>query len=619
MKDRGKVLPSIVAAFFVLSILATAALAVPKTINYQGRLSDFEGVPVNGTVSMTFAIYNAPTDGELLWSETQPSVTVTDGAFSVALGSVTPFAITFDEDYYLGVTVGGDAEMTPRAALVSVPYALRAKESDTAGYAAMAGAADTATTADSANTANILGDKTLSELVALLDSRYGNIGDSLVADFSATPLTVGFDCPVSFTDLSQGVPQSWLWDFGDSNTSTLRNPSHKYTSTGKYTVFLTVGDGVTSRTFGKAHYITVTPITTVDSTGNVGYYTSTAIGADGLPVISHYGGALGLKVAKCGNAYCSTGNTITAVDSAGSVGTYTSIAVGADGLPVISYWNWTNQDLKVAKCGNASCSSGNTTTPVDSAGDIGNFTSIAIGADGLPVISYANYNGTTLQYEALKVAKCGIANCTSGNTITTVDSAGDVGSYPSIAIGGDGLPVISYYGGTADLMVAHCGDASCSTGNTITTVDSAGDVGYYTSIAIGTDGLPVISYLDWTNGDLKVARCGDAYCTPATNTITTVDSAGSVGTFTSIAIGADGVPVISYMDSTNLDLKVAHCGNASCSSGNTITTVDSTGDTGRYTSIAIGTDNFPVISYMDFSNKNLKVAKCEDFACTVWP
>jgi hypothetical protein len=133
MKARGKVLASIVAAFFVLTILATAAFAVPKTINYQGRLSDSEGVPVNGTVSMTFAIYNAPTGGELLWSETQSSVTVTDGAFSVALGSVTLFTVTFDEEYYLGVKVGGDAEMTPRAALVSVPYALRAKEADSVG------------------------------------------------------------------------------------------------------------------------------------------------------------------------------------------------------------------------------------------------------------------------------------------------------------------------------------------------------------------------------------------------------------------------------------------------------------------------------------------------------
>src|SRR5437764_1364178 len=83
---------------------------------------------------------------------------------------------------------------------------------------------------------------------------------------------------------------------------------------------------------------------------------------------------------------------------------------------------------------------------------------------------------------------------------------------------------------------------------TITTVDSAGNVGRYTSIAI-LNGLPVISYYDFNNGDLKVARCGNTVCSVG-NTITTVDSAGNVGQYTSIAI-LNGLPVISYYDGTN--------------------------------------------------------------------
>ena len=41
----------------------------------------------------------------------------------------------------------------------------------------------------------------------------------------------------------------------------------------------------------------------------------------------------------------------------------------------------------------------------------------------------------------------------------------------------------------------------------VTTVDSTGDVGQYTSITMGSDSLLVISYYDVTNGDLKVAKC----------------------------------------------------------------------------------------------------------------
>ena len=47
---------------------------------------------------------------------------------------------------------------------------------------------------------------------------------------------------------------------------------------------------------------------------------------------------------------------------------------------------------------------------------------------------------------------------------------------------------------------------------TITAVDSVGEVGQYTAIAIGTDGLPVMSYYDFTNANLKVAKCINAAC-----------------------------------------------------------------------------------------------------------
>jgi hypothetical protein len=74
--------------------------------------------------------------------------------------------------------------------------------------------------------------------------------------------------------------------------------------------------------------------------------------------------------------------------------------------------------------------------------------------------------------------------------------------------------------------------------------------------------MPVISYQDFTNFDLKVAHCSDLACSSAA--VTTVDSEGHVGSSTSITVGADGLPVISYQDFTNGDLKVVHCGNVFC-------------------------------------------------------
>ena len=353
--------------------------------------------------------------------------------------------------------------------------------------------------------------------------------------------------------------------------------------------------------------------TTVDSVGDVGLWTSVTIGVDGLPVVSYAdNSSYILKVLHCGDLSCSSGNMITTVDSSASVASYTSIAVGADGLPVISYHDDTSGDLKVLHCGDLLCSSGNISTTVDSAGDVGEWTSIAIGADGLPVISYRDVTNA-----ALKVLHCGDRLCSSGNISTTVDSStADTGRTTSIAIGIDGLPLVSYWDATnGDLRALHCGDLLCSSGNISVTLDSStADVGRETSLAIGADGLPLISYRDETNVALKVLHCGDLVCSSG-NVSTTVDSAGNVGSYSSITIGADGLPVIGYLDITNTALKVLHCGNLLCNSGNAITVLDSPGLVGWYLGITIGADGLPLISYRDDTNANLKVAHCSNAFC----
>ncbi|MET0554093.1 MAG: hypothetical protein ABW221_13710 [Vicinamibacteria bacterium] len=318
-----------------------------------------------------------------------------------------------------------------------------------------------------------------------------------------------------------------------------------------------------------------------------------------------------------GSAVC-TGlpnpHTVTVADDpADNVGTWSSIAIGTDGLPVISYQNSSAGDLKVLKCGNRACSAGNTiSTPDASANSVGAFTSIAVPATGLPLVSY--FDATAA---ALKLLRCANAACSSGVTGAVDDQpANSVGAHSSIAIPPDGRAVISYSDWTAGtLKVLKCGNAACNVGNVATTVDDpANAVGTYTSLALGSDGLPVISYTDTTAGALKVLKCGNAACN-AGNVATTVDDpANSVGEYTSIAVGADGLPVVSYRDATAGRLKVAKCGNAACSAGNTITTLTGA-PTGEYTSLAIGADGLPVISHRG-TGGSLAVTRCGDDACS---
>ncbi|MEM2124411.1 MAG: PKD domain-containing protein, partial [Methanolinea sp.] len=60
------------------------------------------------------------------------------------------------------------------------------------------------------------------------------------AEFTAEPTAGRVPLVVRFTDHSSGVPTSWLWNFGDGESSTEQNPVHEYRSPGVYTVALTV-------------------------------------------------------------------------------------------------------------------------------------------------------------------------------------------------------------------------------------------------------------------------------------------------------------------------------------------------------------------------------------------
>jgi hypothetical protein len=108
----------------VIALWTATSPAVPARIVEEGRLLQTDGTPVAGTATFVFTIYDAPTAGNALWTETQ-TVTLNDGYFSTELGAVTPLPTTIftGAPRYVGTKVNGDAEMTPRQSTASVPYA----------------------------------------------------------------------------------------------------------------------------------------------------------------------------------------------------------------------------------------------------------------------------------------------------------------------------------------------------------------------------------------------------------------------------------------------------------------------------------------------------------------
>ena len=188
------------------------------------------------------------------------------------------------------------------------------------------------------------------------------------------------------------------------------------------------------------------------------------------------------------------------MDRSAGAGYGSSIVIGKDKRPLIVSWS-SGVDLHVLHCGNRKCTAGNSDTTL---GQTDGAPSLALGKDGLPLISYS--------FVGLTVLHCGNPACTAGNNATGVKgtSLRALGS-TAIAIGKDGLPLISY--SDVGLTVLHCGNRTCSAGNRRYTVDPRGR-GSSPSLTIGGDRLPLVSYADWRHRNLKVLHCGNTLCRP---------------------------------------------------------------------------------------------------------
>lgn len=277
------------------------------------------------------------------------------------------------------------------------------------------------------------------------------------------------------------------------------------------------------------------------------------------------------------------------------VGQYSSLAIDGMGALWVSYYDWGNQDLDLALKETGALWW--MFTVVHSEGDVGRYTSLALDAANQPHISYYDVTGTALKYawwdwtgwHYETVDEDGVRSSIvvhpSGNPgiaysgpdnvslryavrhmslweITVVDG-GCVGYAPSMVQDSLGAPHIAYYDNCLAVLkyAAYVGSGgNCGGGQwNCEVVDSSPAVGWTPAIAVDSFDMLYISYYDFTNGDLKLAKylgsggnCGGGawYCE-------VVDSVGDVGLYSDIAIDAYGAPRISYIDLTNHRAKYA--------------------------------------------------------------
>lgn len=132
-------------------------------------------------------------------------------------------------------------------------------------------------------------------------------------------------------------------------------------------------------------------------------------------------------------------------------------------------------------------------------------------------------------------------------------------------------------------------------------VDSAGDQGKHASmVVVGTKVF--IAYFELPL-NLKLAVCATGGC--GAPTIRTLDTTGASGLFTSIAISADNAPIVAYAQAQNLNdfsaggtVRVVKCnrnaGNT-CDMPSAPALVQPSGTSVPGTAIAVGADGMPVV------------------------
>jgi len=279
---------------------------------------------------------------------------------------------------------------------------------------------------------------------------------------------------------------------------------------------------------------------TVDS-GGVGLYTSLVLSYEGSPHISYFDNSNGILLNAVSYVYHAW-YTAT-VDNLGPLNaSYTAIDIEPSTQETqIIYHDFNNDQLKFAS-GNYTYITQTVTSPG------GNYNDFVLGtsdssSNTVPHVSYYEQNKGDLIYASQDAA---------GSWYTmTVDSTGDTGWYTSLALDSNNRPHISYYDvDQKDLRWAYLDGSTWN----YQTVDSTGDVGWDTSLGIDSAGNIHISYYDFTHGNLNYAFFDHITSSWITET---VDSTGDVGWYTSLALDNNDQPHISYYDFTNNSLSYA--------------------------------------------------------------
>eukprot|EP01104_Vermistella_antarctica_P010530 TRINITY_DN2819_c0_g1_i2.p1 TRINITY_DN2819_c0_g1~~TRINITY_DN2819_c0_g1_i2.p1 ORF type:complete len:276 (-),score=55.60 TRINITY_DN2819_c0_g1_i2:967-1794(-) len=222
-------------------------------------------------------------------------------------------------------------------------------------------------------------------------------------------------------------------------------------------------------------------------------------------------------------------------------GKYASIALDATGHPIVSYYSSSNNtagtgSLWFVRCVDTNCFAKVTPRLIDDSSiDVGRYTNLKLGHDGLPVMMYTDESNGYM-----KTCHCFTSDCdANGLTISVVDRSigyGAYGEFPHLTISpySPYAPVMSYFNQTSptqgSLMLAQCLTPTCS--ESVVQVISTGVCGYGrdSSLAFAVDNnLLYISFMYYSpfNDKLCMVAVLSPSSSPPPTTTTSARGAGA--------------------------------------------------------------------------------------------
>ncbi|MHC1680661.1 MAG: fibronectin type III domain-containing protein [Methanomassiliicoccales archaeon] len=226
--------------------------------------------------------------------------------------------------------------------------------------------------------------------------------------------------------------------------------------------------------------------------------------------------------------------TTSVVDDTTQVGSWSSANGDSFGQMHVTYYDFSNQDLRYAIHNGTSWS-------ISKLDESGGACSAIISDDN---------NKQHIFYIDLVLAKTPLSYMTNSGAkwvSSVVDSQGDVGEQSSIAVDAEGFVHIAYYDDSnGTLNYAN----NVEGWNTVVVDNSSSKVGMYPSIALDSEGFVHVSYYDYVNQDLRYATNADGSWSTDSR-----DTGGDVGLHSSLTVDMNDAVHIIYLSSTSQNLK----------------------------------------------------------------